>query len=223
MPHGRDRYSTFGEGRQKRHSSIVVRPSLLWALFLYTCWLSIKFLFPKGETSGWWRRLFGPDSLCPNLKDVRDIVGMFRWFFRRGEMPRFDRWTYWEKFDFFAVFWGMMAIGVSGLILWFPQYTSYLLPGWVINIAYVVHSEEAFLAAIFIFTVHFFNNHWCPINSPWSVTSSPGAIPLPPWRRSDPWNMSACKRKENWPTCRHHLPVLAPNSLPPSLAWLASS
>lgn len=151
---------------------------LLWALFLYTCWLSIKFLFPKGETSGWWRRLFGPDSLCPNLKDVRDIVGMFRWFFRRGEMPRFDRWTYWEKFDFFAVFWGMMAIGVSGLILWFPQYTSYLLPGWVINIAYVVHSEEAFLAAIFIFTVHFFNNHLVPNKFPLERNIFTGSYPI---------------------------------------------
>lgn len=151
---------------------------LLWGLFLYTCWLCVKFLFPHGQKKGWLKRLFGPDSLCPNLKDLQDIAGMFRWFFHRGEMPRFDRWTYWEKFDFFAVFWGMMAIGLSGLTLWFPELASYLLPGWVINMAAVVHSEEAFLAAIFIFTVHFFNNHLVPNKFPLERNIFTGSYPL---------------------------------------------
>ncbi|MFB3925132.1 MAG: cytochrome C [Syntrophales bacterium] len=140
---------------------------VLTALFLYTCWLSLRFLFPAGRRMrGWISRLFGPDSLFPNLKDLRDIKGMFLWFFDRGEMPRFDRWTYWEKFDFFAVFWGMAAIGGSGLILWFPEFFSYIFPGWVINAATIVHSEEALLAALFIFTVHFFNNHLVPNKFP---------------------------------------------------------
>jgi len=139
----------------------------LIAMFLYTCLLSLKHLFPKGQgTKGWIGRLFGPNSLCPNLKDLGDIRGMFRWFFDRGEMPRFDRWTYWEKFDFFAVFWGMFVIGLSGLMLWFPELFSYVLPGWFINIATVAHSEEALLAAVFIFTVHFFNNHLVPNKFP---------------------------------------------------------
>jgi cytochrome b subunit of formate dehydrogenase len=140
---------------------------LLSALFLYTLWLSLKFLFPKGiGRVGWISRLLGPDSLCPNLKDWADMKGMFRWFFNRGDMPKFERWTYWEKFDFLAVFWGMFAIGLSGLILWFPELFSYIMPGWMINVAAVVHSEEAFLAAIFIFTVHFFNNHFVPNKFP---------------------------------------------------------
>ncbi len=140
---------------------------VLWALFLYTVWLSLRFLFPKGQgRRGWISRLFGPDSLCPNLKDLKDIKGMFLWFLDRGELPKFDRWTYWEKFDFFAVFWGMLAIGVSGLMLWAPEWFSWIVPGWVINIAALVHSEEALLAALFIFTVHFFNNHFVPTKFP---------------------------------------------------------
>jgi cytochrome b subunit of formate dehydrogenase len=139
---------------------------VLCGLFFYTLWLSIKYLFPKGQYQGWLSRLFSPDSLCPNLKDLQDIKGMFLWFFGKGEMPRLDRWTYWEKFDFLAVFWGMTAIGGSGFILWFPELFSYIMPGWVINIATIVHSEEAFLAAVFIFTVHFFNNHLVPNKFP---------------------------------------------------------
>ena len=51
-------------------------------------------------------------------------------------------------------------IGASGLILWFPKFFTAFLPGWAINIALVVHSDEALLAAGFIFTFHFFNTHF---------------------------------------------------------------
>ncbi|MBA4396251.1 MAG: cytochrome C [Syntrophus sp. (in: bacteria)] len=140
---------------------------VLIAIVAYVAWMSFKFLFPKGQGArGWTGRLLGPDSLFPNLKDWEDLKGMIRWFFDRGEMPKFDRWTYWEKFDFMAVFWGMFAIGGSGLLLWKPEWSSYIVPGWVLNIASMVHSEEALLAALFIFTVHFFNTHFIPTKFP---------------------------------------------------------
>ncbi|MHB8519448.1 MAG: hypothetical protein ACYDH9_01705 [Limisphaerales bacterium] len=104
--------------------------------------------------------LFGPDSMLPTLQDWRDFVAHQKWFFGRGPRPQFDRWTYWEKFDYFAVFWGVFAIGLSGLVMWFPQFFSSFMPGWVINIALIVHSDEALLAAGFIFTIHFFNTHF---------------------------------------------------------------
>jgi cytochrome b subunit of formate dehydrogenase len=102
----------------------------------------------------------GPDSMIPTWQDWKDFVAHQKWFFGKGPRPQFDRWTYWEKFDYFAVFWGVFAIGVSGLIMWFPQFFSHFMPGWVINIALIVHSDEALLAAGFIFTVHFFNTHF---------------------------------------------------------------
>jgi len=143
-----------------------IAAAVLCLLFLYTLWQSIRFLFPNWQWRGWTERLFGPDSLFPNRKDLQDIKGMFFWFFGKGPMPKFDHWTYWEKFDFLAVFWGMTAIGLSGFMLWFPGAFSYVVPGWIINIATIVHSEEAFLAAVFIFTVHFFNNHIVPNKFP---------------------------------------------------------
>ena len=44
--------------------------------------------------------------------------------------------------------------------MWFPQFFSRFLPGWWINLALIVHSDEALLAAGFIFTIHFFNTHF---------------------------------------------------------------
>jgi thiosulfate reductase cytochrome b subunit len=111
-------------------------------------------------------RWFGPNSLIPNWKDLADCWGMFVWFVGKGPKPRFDRWTYFEKFDYWAVFWGVTIIGSSGLMLAFPTVTATYLPGWIFNIATVVHGEEAFLAAVFLFTVHFFNNHFRPDKLP---------------------------------------------------------
>jgi cytochrome b subunit of formate dehydrogenase len=104
----------------------------------------------------------GEGSLVPRLQDLWDMIGHFKWFLWKGPRPKFGRWTYWEKFDYFAVFWGVIVIGFSGLVLWFPEYFTQTLPGWMINLAHVVHSEEALLATGFIFTVHFFNGHLRP-------------------------------------------------------------
>jgi cytochrome b subunit of formate dehydrogenase len=123
------------------------------------------------------KRLFGPDSLCPRWKDIQDIIGTIRWFLNKGPKPQYDRWTYWEKFDFLAVFWGMFAIGLSGLMLWFPEYFAIFLPGWIFNIATIVHSDEALLASGFIFTVHLFNTHLRPSKFPIDTVIFTGKIP----------------------------------------------
>lgn len=114
----------------------------------------------KWQLKRFWGAVFGADSMVPSLQDWRDFVAHQKWFFGKGPKPQFDRWTYWEKFDYFAVFWGIFAIGLSGLVMWFPQFFTAFLPGWIINIALIIHSDEALLAAGFIFTVHFFNTHF---------------------------------------------------------------
>jgi cytochrome b subunit of formate dehydrogenase len=110
--------------------------------------------------------LFGPDSPVPNLQDLRDFVANVKWFVGKGPRPTFDRFTYWEKFDYMAVFWGVTVIGLSGLVMWFPIGISHIMPGWIINVAHLIHSDEALLAAGFIFTFHFFNGHFRPEKFP---------------------------------------------------------
>ncbi|MBI4501585.1 MAG: hypothetical protein HY700_10520 [Gemmatimonadetes bacterium] len=105
---------------------------------------------------------WGPNSMVPQPKDLRDVIQMFKWFFGRGPQPRFDRFSYMEKFDYLGVFWGVAIIGASGLMLWFPEFFARVLPGWAFNVATIVHGEEALLALGFIFTIHFFNVHLRP-------------------------------------------------------------
>jgi thiosulfate reductase cytochrome b subunit len=120
--------------------------------------------------------LWGPDSMVPQPQDAIDLWRNFKWFVGRGPRPQFDRWTYWEKFDYWAVFWGMFIIGGSGLLLWFPFFFGKLLPGWMFNIAGLVHGEEALLAVGFIFTIHFFNGHLRPEKFPMDTVVFTGRI-----------------------------------------------
>jgi hypothetical protein len=101
-----------------------------------------------------------------------------RYFFYLGPRPKFDHWTYWEKFDYYAVFWGIPVIGLSGLVLWFPWFFTSFLPGWALNVAMIVHGEEALLAVGFIFTFHFFHNHLRPENFPMDTVIFTGKMTL---------------------------------------------
>lgn len=121
---------------------------------------------------------YGVNSLVPRGRDFLDIFNNFRWFLYLGPRPKLDRWSYWEKFDYWAVFWGVAMIGFSGLILADPTLTTRFLPGQLLNVAEVVHGEEALLAVGFIFVFHFFHNHLRPENFPMDVTIFTGRLRL---------------------------------------------
>ena len=129
---------------------------------------------------------WGPASMVPQPKDLADMFQHFRWFAGLGPRPAFDRYTYWEKFDYWAVFWGMAIIGGSGLMLWFPVAFSHVVPGWAFNIALLVHGEEALLAVGFIFTIHFFNSHLRPEKFPMDMVIFTGRVPEHEWREERP-------------------------------------
>jgi len=84
------------------------------------------------------------------------------------------------------VFWGIFIIGSTGLSLWFPVLFTRVLPGWFINVATIIHSDEALLATGFIFTVHFFNTHLRPEKFPMDTVVFTGHMPLAELRRDKP-------------------------------------
>ena len=133
----------------------------------------------KGYFWGW-------RSMTPNLNDVQDLWANVKYFLYLGPRPTLDRWAYWEKFDYLAVFWGVGMIGVSGLMLWFPDFFTKFLPGWALNAAYIIHSDEALLATGFIFLFHFFHTHLRPESFPMDPVIFTGSMPLHRFKEERP-------------------------------------
>jgi len=128
-------------------------------------------------------KLFGPYSLMPNLQDVDDVVAMCKWFFGFKPRPMFDHWNYMQKVDYWAPFWGIAMLAASGAMLWFKTLTAAYLPGWAFNVATIVHGEEALLAAVYLFTIHYFVNHWRPDKFPLDNVMFTGTMPLEEFKR----------------------------------------
>jgi cytochrome b subunit of formate dehydrogenase len=128
--------------------------------------IHVKEVFSRGVVNGEKGVFWGPNSMVANWKDAKDLFGHLRWFVGLVPKPKFDRYAYWEKFDYWAVFWGMIVIGFSGYAMWFAPFFAHFLPGWALNAVLVIHSEEGLLAILFIFSIHFVNTHLRPDSFP---------------------------------------------------------
>jgi len=101
-------------------------------------------------------RLWVKDML-PKLKDVRDVVGNFAYYLGvKKEKPKIARFGYAEKAEYWAVVWGTMIMGLTGLMIWFKIGVFGFLPRWWIDIALSVHFYEAVLATLAIIVWHFY-------------------------------------------------------------------
>jgi len=105
--------------------------------------------------------------LVPKLQDARDIAQNVRHFLgKTSEKPYFGRFSYIEKFDYWAVYWGCVIMIGSGLFLWFETDVMRFLPKYAIDMAHEMHSDEALLATLAIVIWHFYNVHFNPDRFP---------------------------------------------------------
>ncbi|HHX50883.1 MAG TPA: cytochrome b/b6 domain-containing protein [Clostridia bacterium] len=121
----------------------------------------------------------GPSvEMIPTFKDFRDAFHHALYLLGiRTSPPLYGRYSYLEKFEYFAVIWGVIVMGLSGLMLWFPG-IFYFFPRWAFGIARVVHSNEAFVCMLAIFMGHFFAVHFHPKVFPSSPVWWNGTVSL---------------------------------------------
>jgi cytochrome b subunit of formate dehydrogenase len=153
--------------------------------------------------------VFGPDSPMPTWRDVKDFARMNRWFLGLGPKPTFERWSYWEKFDFWGAVADTVIIGLTGLILWFPNQFCIFLPGSAINIAKVIHSTQALLATGFVFAIHFFNTHIRAEKFPADLSVLTGQVSEEEFREERPDYAERMRREGRLDELRGRVPSLA--------------
>jgi cytochrome b subunit of formate dehydrogenase len=106
-------------------------------------------------------KILAKQPLVPNIKDAKDIIDLLKYLlYFTNKRPEGAEFTWKEKFDYWAPFWGMVIIGLSGLMMWNKVLTTKILPGWTINFAMIAHSDEALLAALFLLIWHWYNVHF---------------------------------------------------------------
>jgi formate dehydrogenase gamma subunit len=132
------------------------------AVVTYGCVIihAFWFLYYKFILSG---RLTGPHSMVPSWKDLKDFKQNMAYFLgQRKTPPEFDKFSYIEKIDYWALFIGMNTMGITGLVLWFPESFTRFIPGFFVNIAQVLHFYEAILAVAIKFFIHVGMAHFRP-------------------------------------------------------------
>lgn len=118
-------------------------------------------LFAKGGRQGL-------RDFLPRKQDVRDFRQNLRYILGlTATRPKFDRFSYGEKAEYWAVVWGTFVMGLTGLMVWFKVEMFSFLPRWVIDVAFAIHWYEAILATLAILVWHIYN-----------VVFDPDAYPL---------------------------------------------
>ncbi len=115
--------------------------------------------------------------LIPNKRDLLDYRQQIKYFLGKSDQKaQFGRFSYIEKFDYWAVYWGMVIMIGSGALLWFEGIALTVMPKFVLDIAKEAHSDEALLATLAIIIWHFYNVHFNPHKFPMSKTWITGRI-----------------------------------------------
>ena len=97
-------------------------------------------------------------DLLPGTKDMRDLLvnGRYLAGLSNGK-AKIGRFGYAEKMEYWAVIWGTIIMGVTGLMIWFKMDVTQFLPRWAIEVALTIHYYEAILACLAIVVWHFYH------------------------------------------------------------------
>jgi len=128
-----------------------------------------------------------PVKMIPSRQDFVTYYQEMKYFLGISkERPKYGRFNWREKFDYWAIFWGMPVMAGSGFIMMYPILVTKYLPGWVVPAALVAHSDEAMLALIWIFMVHVFFNHFAPGVFPLNKSIFTGKVTKEQYRKEHP-------------------------------------
>ena len=133
-----------------------------------------------------WRYGFST-SMWPGRKDFHDLVATLRHYLDLEDRPpRFGRYSFKEKFEYWALVWGTVVMGLTGLILLYPEVATRFFPGVVVPAARAAHGGEAVLAVVAVLVWHMYNAHLRPEVFPLDPVIFTGRMPYERWAHEHP-------------------------------------
>ncbi|MEJ2010412.1 MAG: cytochrome b/b6 domain-containing protein [Acidobacteriota bacterium] len=154
-------------------SSYVIRFSV-WQRIEHAC---VGLLFLVLAVTGLSQEFFPMHWAEWMILDFRDAIMMTRYYLRLSdEQPRFDRFDYRQKWEYWGMLIGSLVMIGTGFMLYFPVETTRFLPGQLIPAALIAHGREGLLAFLVIIIWHFFNAHFSPEAFPFDSSIFTGKI-----------------------------------------------
>jgi cytochrome b subunit of formate dehydrogenase len=122
-------------------------------------------------------------DLAPRPQDVKDaIAAMLYYVGLRSQKPRFGRFNYAEKAEYWALVWGTALMGVTGVMLWAKVWVGNLFARWWVDVATSIHFYEAILATLAILVWHFYQVFFDPDVYPMNGAWWDGRMPVEHYR-----------------------------------------
>jgi len=113
----------------------------------------------------------------PGKNDAKDVADSARYLVgMKKEKPRFGRFGYAEKMEYWAVVWGTIIMGVTGLMVWFKMDVTQYIPRWLVDVALTIHYYEAILACLAIIVWHFYHVVFDPDVYPLNMACVDGRV-----------------------------------------------
>ena len=130
-------------------------------------------------------------SMIPGRKDFVDAIKTLRYYLgATEEQARFDRFDYRQKFEYWGLLMGGLLMVATGLVLYFPLVVTRFLPGVLIPIAKVAHSNEGLMAFLVVITWHIYNAHFNPDVFPFDPAIFTGKISRHRMEREHPLELA---------------------------------
>jgi len=124
-------------------------------------------------------------DMLPKAKDLRDVVGNANYLTGLTvEKPKFGRFGYAEKMEYWAVMWGTIVMGLTGLAIRAKVPVTHVLPRWMVDVCTNVHFYEAVLACLAIVVWHFYHVMFDPDIYPLNRASLDGRV-SPEWQHEE--------------------------------------
>lgn len=118
-------------------------------------------------------------GLFPKSSDFSQAYNNVMYYLHlKKKQPEFYNYNYIEKLEYWALIWGTIVMGVTGLILWFPTIVGTWAPVWLIKVSQIVHFYEAILATLAIIIWHWFFVIFRPKEYPLNFTCVDGKMPV---------------------------------------------
>jgi cytochrome b subunit of formate dehydrogenase len=139
----------------------------------------------------------GSLSLVPHKQDFLDAMTTLRYYLGRSDkQARFDRFDYKQKFEYWGMVIGTVIVVLTGLVLMYPVEVTQWLPGLIVPVAMMAHSNEGLLAFLTIVTWHIFNAHLSPDVFPWDGSIFTGKISVDRMRHEHPLEYERAVQKK---------------------------